>query len=267
MSVPSGCVALIGSGETGKHGRLVQERLLARYPLPVRVAIVETPAGFQPNIDSVTAKLRTFYEHNLQNFRPVVSVVQARRRGGPHDPDDPAVVATLEQADVIFAGPGSPTYAVKHLAGTATLEAMRKRMAGGATLVLSSAAAIAAGVLALPVYEVFKVGDDPHWTPGLNLLRNLGIEAAIVTHWNNREGGADLDTSHAYIGQERFADLLRQIPPGVPVLGIDEHTAVILEPDGAATVQGAGTATLISNGEEHVFIAGESFAVPSAMVH
>src|SRR5215217_3231178 len=102
----SGRVALFGSGETGKHGRLVQERMLARHPKPVRIAILETPAGFQPNVDAVTSKLRGFYEHNLQNLRPIVTVVPARARGGPYDPDDSAIAGLIDEADAIMAGPG-----------------------------------------------------------------------------------------------------------------------------------------------------------------
>ena len=73
-----GPIALFGSGETGKYGRQVQETLLLRYPKPVRVTIIETPAGFQPNVDVVTGKLRVFYEHNLQNARPEVTIAAER---------------------------------------------------------------------------------------------------------------------------------------------------------------------------------------------
>jgi cyanophycinase-like exopeptidase len=260
----TGKIVLFGSGETGKHGRFVQEQVLSAYRKPVRVAILETPAGFQPNVDVVTAKLRTFYEHNLQNFKPVVTSVPARRRGGEHDPDDPAVAGMLVDQDVIFAGPGSPTYVVRQLAGSATLVALRERFRQGATVVLASAAAAAAGCLTIPVYELFKVGDDPAWTPGLDLLAEVGLRAVVVPHWNNAEGGADLDTTHCYIGVDRFNELLRQLPPGIGVLGIDEHTAVVLDAAvGTGTVRGAGTATLVVDGVASVVPSGERFLLSS----
>jgi hypothetical protein len=53
-------------------------------------------------------------------------------------------------ADVIVACPGSPAKTIRQLAGTA---------------------AISAGRLALPVYEMFKIGEDPHWMPGLDRSR------------------------------------------------------------------------------------------------
>jgi hypothetical protein len=43
-------IALFGSGETSKRGRLVHEYLFRRLPVPVQIAIVETPAGLQPNV-------------------------------------------------------------------------------------------------------------------------------------------------------------------------------------------------------------------------
>src|SRR4051794_10787927 len=90
-----GRIALFGSSETGTHGRLVQERLLASHAKPVRIAILETPAGFQPNVDLVTARLRIFCEHNLQNVKPAVTVVPARHRGTDRNPNDPAIAGTL----------------------------------------------------------------------------------------------------------------------------------------------------------------------------
>lgn len=254
-----GSIALFGSGETGKYGRQVQEALLLRHPKPVRVTIVETPAGFQNNIDSVTAKLRTFYEHNLQNARPQVTIAAARRKGSAHDPDDPAVAATLADADVIFAGPGSPTYAARMLRDTRTLAAMRTKHAEGATFVFASAAAMAVGAWVLPVYEMFKVGDEPGWQPGLDLLGDRGLRVAVVPHWNNAEGGADLDTRCAFIGETRFAGMREQLPSDVAVLGIDEHTAVVIDGDDEATVLGAGTATIMRGERTEVIATRQTF--------
>ena len=43
-----GTIALIGSGETAHAGRQTFAALFAQLRPPVRVAIVVTPAGFQP---------------------------------------------------------------------------------------------------------------------------------------------------------------------------------------------------------------------------
>lgn len=51
----------------------------------------------------------------------------------------------------------------------------------------------------------------------------------IIPHFNNTEGGADLDTSHCYIGKDRATKLLSILPKKTPIMGIDEHTAVIID--------------------------------------
>ena len=70
--------------------------------------------------------------------------------------------------------------------------------------VFASAGAIAIGRYTLPVYEIYKAGHDLHWQDGLDLFGPFGLNLAFVSHWNNGEGGADLDTSHCFMGKERF---------------------------------------------------------------
>ena len=261
--MPPGLIALFGSGETAKRGRQIHETLLRTLDPPIRVAIVETPAGFQPNVDVVSRKLREFFEQRLQNFKPEVRVVAARRHGGPYDCDAAEIAAPLEAANYIFAGPGSPSYAARHLRGTRTLELICRRHEEGAALALSSAAAIAAGQFTLPVYEIFKVGEDPHWLPGLDLFARFGLRLTVVPHWNNAEGGSELDTTHAFVGAERFAALRALLPEPTTILGIDEHTACLLDPVArSGRVMGAGGVTVL-NGEgerETVLADGEGFS-------
>ncbi len=254
-----GPVILFGSGETARQGRQAQEDVLRGLPMPARVAIVESPAGFQPNVDYVTGKLRQFVEHNLQNFRPQVTIVPARGAGDPTvDPDDPEVAAQLQDATYIMAGPGSPTYTARTLAGTATLRAIRERWADGAGLAFASAAAIAFSAHLLPVYEIYKAGEEPAWRPGLDLLEPLGLDLAIVPHWNNREGGEHLDTSCCYMGVARFGRLRRMLPPTATILGIDEHTSCIIDPEeGTVRVRGQGELTLMTGEGCRTVPAGE----------
>lgn len=258
--MPTGPIAVFGSGETSKRGRQVHAALLERLPTPVRIAIVETPAGFQPNVAVVSDKLRAFFEQSLAAFQPQVSVVAARRRGGVYDPDAPEIAAPLVRADYIFAGPGSPTYAVRHLAGTRTLELICQRLDEGATLAVSSAAAIAFGRCTLPVYEIYKAGEELHWVDGLDVYGRLGLNLTVLSHWNNTEGGRDLDTSHCFMGADRFRYLRRMLPRETTVLAVDEHTACILDPEsGEVCVHGAGTATVIRGNREQVYQSGAVF--------
>jgi cyanophycinase-like exopeptidase len=256
-----GRIALFGSGETARAGRRAHEILLADYDKPVPTAIIETPAGFQPNAAVLSAKVRQFFEHNLQNFKPQVTIVPARRRGdGPHGTDDPSVAMALQDAMYVFAGAGSPTYAVRHLKDTRLWRCVGERLEAGATLALASAMALAVSAHTLPVYEIYKVGTDLHWTPGLDLLAAVGLDVTVVPHWNNTEGGAELDTSHCYVGEARFVELRQQLPDSTVILGIDEHTACVLDLGAErATVYGAGGVTILRGAATEAHPAGESF--------
>jgi hypothetical protein len=158
-----------------------------------------------------------------------VDVIPARRKNSSFSPDDPEICAPLLSANMIFMGPGSPTYAIRQLKDSLAWNIIRARHRLGASLVFASAATIAAGSQALPVYEIFKVGADVHILPGLDLFNDFGTPLSFVPHWNNAEGGSDVDTSRCFIGMDRFAEWCRLLPADHTTLGLDEHTGVILD--------------------------------------
>ena len=165
----------------------------------------------------------------------------------------------LGRARWAFAGPGSPTYALRQWRDTglpATLAGVVRR---GGTLVLGSAAAVTLGAFAVPVYEVYKVGEDPEWVDALDLLRELtGLQAAVIPHYDNKEGGTH-DTRFCYLGETRLAKLEEQLPDDVGVLGVDEHTAALLDIEARTlTVAGSGRVTVRRRGDSRTFAAGES---------
>src|SRR6185436_3065806 len=125
----------------------------------------------------------------------------ARKRDTPFSPDNAELTYPLLQAHLIFLGPGSPTYAVRQLEQTRAWHRLMARCRTGTTLVLASAAALAIGAYTLPVYEIYKVGEDLHWHRGLDFFGGLGLPLVFVPHWDNAEGGADLDTSCCFMGQ------------------------------------------------------------------
>jgi hypothetical protein len=249
MTEGPGLIALLGSGETAPSSGVVYDRLAARAEAPLQVSILETPAGFQPNSARVAGKVADFLSVRLQNLRPEIALLPARARGTAHSPDDPAASAAMLQSDLIFLGPGSPTYAAQQLAGSLAWQRLQARHRRGAAVVTASAATIAVGALALPVYEIYKVGAELHWQPGLNLLAPYGLSIVFVPHWNNAEGGTDLDTSHCYIGQGRYEQLVALLPAGQTVVGIDEHTGLVLDlVGGRAEVMGRGGVTIMRAG-------------------
>ena len=256
-----GRIALFGSGETARVGRRVHELLLEAYKKPVPVAVIETPAGFQPNTNVLAQDVKAFFEHSLQNFKPQVTIVPARRRGdGPYGTDDASLLGGIEEASYVFAGAGSPTYAVRHLADSRLWRTVAARLEDGATLALASAMALAVSTHTLPVYEIFKVGEELSWVPGLDLFGSLGMDLAIVPHWNNNEGGTELDTSHCYMGADRFAALRAMLPSETVILAIDEHTVCVVDLGREeARVHGAGSVSVIRDGKAQAYAADETF--------
>ncbi len=257
-----GQIALFGSGETSASGQKIFDQLLRQLPANPRIALLETPAGFELNSAQVIGRVADFLNHRLQNFSPQTEIIPARRRGTPFSPDEAQIAAPLLQADLIFAGPGSPSYAVRQLKDSLTWHYLLARHRLGATLAFSSAAVIAVGQQIMPVYEIYKVGEDPHWKPGLNLFALYGLSLVFIPHWNNNDGGTELDTSHCFIGQERFATLLNLLPVGQTVIGIDEHTALLISCDAQeCEVRGLGSVTLLRDGDVDVISSGKTFSL------
>lgn len=255
-----GPVILFGSGEISASAQAVYDALLRRMGRPYRVAVLETPAGFELNSDRVAGRVADYLRGHLLNYSPEVMVIPARRRGASFSPDDPQIVAPLLRARVIFLGPGSPTYAVRQLKDSLAWQMLLARHRLGAAVVLASAATIAASAQALPVYEIYKAGQDLHWVGGLDLFAAFGLHLVLVPHWNNSDGGAELDTSRCFMGQARFAELLALLPPGLTVLGIDEYTALMLDlQDGACRVMAGSGVTLLCPEGHKRYTRGQSF--------
>lgn len=257
----------MGSGETSAIGgqvfeAAVQSQRDGRSRGPVRISLLETPAGFENNASRVAGRVGDFITTRLQNYPIETHLIAARKKGTPFSPDEPEVVEPLYQSGVIFAGPGSPTYAARQLAGSLAWQIIQARHQRGAALVLASSAAIAASKFALPVYEIFKAGEDPHWKPGLDFFQPYGLQLVIVSHWNNREGGAEVDTSRCFMGQERFDALRAMLPPEITVIGIDEHTALTIDlANEDCQVNGSGEVHVLNQSGEESFAAGSHFSV------
>ncbi|MFA5872831.1 MAG: hypothetical protein WC832_02590 [Anaerolineales bacterium] len=203
-----------------------------------------------------------FLKTHLQNYNPIVDVVPARKRGTPFSPDEPNALQTLLSADLMFMGTGSPTYAVRQLTGSLAWDLVRVRQRQGAALVFASAATIAVGEYALPVYEIYKVGEDVRAVPGLGLFADFGLSLSFIPHWNNTDGGADTDTSRCFVGMDRFTQWCDMLPPGHTIVGLDEHTGLIIDFEaGKCTVNGISSVTLLRECNPEIYPAGSVFPV------
>jgi cysteinyl-tRNA synthetase len=81
-------------------------------------------------------------------------------------------------------------------------------------------------------------------------VRRAGIRAAVIPHYNNAEGGTH-DTRFCYMGERRLRVLESMLPDGCGILGIDEHTACIIDVDAASlTVRGRGRVIWRRHGTE-----------------
>ncbi len=238
-----------------KPHRAIFERFGSDTP---RALMIDTPFGFQENRDILVAKTLQFFTDSIG--RTVEAAGLARLHG-----EDPVVVeaglAKLRQADWVFAGPGSPTYALRQWAATPVPTILADKLEHGGVLVFSSAAALTVGVGTVPVYEIYKVGADPVWEPGLDLLTPLGLPVSVIPHYDNTEGG-NHDTRFCYLGEPRLAMLESQLDAGQHIIGIDEHTAIILDLDtDTAEIVGKGHVTLRVAGRSTVIEAGRTVPI------
>lgn len=252
-----GKLVLFGSGETSPTGKSIHRKILRTLSAKQNIAILETPAGFQPNSEVVAQEVADVFKTGLFEFVETVDIVPARKKGSNFSPNNEEILKPLKNASYIFLGPGSPTYVIKQLKSSKALSLIADRWQSGATLVLSSAAALAAGNFSLPVYEIYKVGDDLYWVEGLKLLKKANLNITIITHWNNSEGGERFDTGFCFMGEDRFKRLIKLLPKEELILGIDENTAVIFDfQKQIFTPLGAGNAHLLKNNEQLIFPKG-----------
>jgi hypothetical protein len=255
-----GQIAFLGSGETSLAGGRIFENLARALPQPLRIAILETPAGFELNSHQVAGRVGEFMKTRLQNYTPTIDIIPARKRGTPFSPDEPAILRSLLYANLIFMGPGSPTYAVRQLQGSLAWDIVRARHRMGATLAFASAATVSVGAWAIPVYEIYKVGEDVHSKIGLNLFSDFGMHLSFVPHWNNAEGGDDVDTSRCFLGMERFDVWCKSLPVENTTVGLDEHTGLIIDfESGQCEVSGVSSVSLVRDCDPKMYPAGAKF--------
>ena len=252
-------LAIMGSGETAPTMAKVHRALFERSGAEsVPAAIIDTPYGFQENADELSARTVRFFAESVGRE---VAVASYRSRGVDAVTAATAV-ARIREARYLMAGPGSPSYALHQWADGPIPGALADHLRDGGILTMASAAALTLGSVTIPVYEIYKVGADPGWLPGLDLLGPAtGLQAAVVPHYDNAEGG-NHDTRFCYMGERRLRILERQLPPGTFILGVDSHTALVLDLDRrTAAVSGLGGVTVRVDGRGTLFPSGSEVGI------
>lgn len=246
-------LVLFGSGETTPAFVQLHRQLLSQYDdvSSENAFVLDTTYGFQTNADDLTARLRTYFEDSTGVG---VGEVQMRSALGSAGASAAAVDA-VTSARWVFAGPGSPTYTARQWMAVGMQHAFARLLEQG-SLIAASAAAMTLGSHVMPVYEIYRVGEEPHWKPGLDVIGTaLGIKAAVIAHYDNAEGGTH-DTRFCFAGAARFRALEAQLPLDTGIIGVDEHTAAVIDLDAkTVTVHGRGGLTLRAPGghsERHI---------------
>jgi cyanophycinase-like exopeptidase len=239
-----GKLVIMGSGETAPGMTKVHRELLSGLG-EVRAVNLDTPYGFQLNVPQMTQKLVDYFKVSLQTDLKPLSFTNYEKPSGV---ERELFRQSVREANYIFAGPGSPSYALAQWKGLDLQEDLLHVLDNGGVVCFSSAAALTLGAFTAPIYEIYKAGAEPYWIEALNLLEVAGLNCVVIPHFDNKEG-ENYDTSCCYLGLRRLEILESMLEEGTATLGIDEHTAVIIDLDnGTLSVQGRGNAHWRNNG-------------------
>ncbi len=213
--------------------RLLIERLGAP---PVDSVLLDSPYGFQENADEISLRTVSYFRNlqiplDLASWRTPDDVLRREQ-----------ALVRIDDADYVFAGPGSPTYALRVWERSRLRDVLVDKLNHGGCVAFSSAAAATLGVATVPVYEIYKVGATPYWAPGLDLMAKVGLRAAVIPHYDNAEGGTH-DTRFCYLGEQRLRLMESMLDADTITVGVDEHTAALFDLD-ADTVTVLGRATV-----------------------
>lgn len=226
-----GPVALLGSGEfLGDMERLDRSLLNGRPP---RVVHLPTAAGQESG-----RRLRYWRDLARAHFVDRIGVeVDTVGVLDINSANDPANVARLDGAGLIYLSGGNPGYLAAALRDSAVLHRIHQLMDEGVAIAGCSAGASALTAIAPDVRS--GQGDDA----GLRLIANL----AVIPHYDA-----------ARRRRKRMIDLfLRSVPEDVTVVGVDENTAIVTHDRETFEVYGVGTAVRLSDGA--VFGPGDLF--------
>ncbi|NNN18273.1 MAG: type 1 glutamine amidotransferase-like domain-containing protein [Acidimicrobiaceae bacterium] len=254
-------LTIMGSGETSptmvKTHRENFSKISKKKPLCV---ILDTPFGFQRNAGDIAAKAIDYFKVSLN----VEAEIASFRSALIDRLDQERFFSKLSNADFIFSGPGSPTYALRQWKNTQVPKILANKLVKGPVIItFSSAASLTLGSHTIPVYEIYKVGEEPEWAQGLDILGIFGIKGAIIPHFNNTEGG-NHDTRFCYLGEDRLTLMESMMNPGESIFGIDEHTAIVIDLDtDKVSVTGNGTFTIRNQGRQVNFESGTEIPLQS----
>lgn len=260
MTLPR-ILAIMGSGETAPTMVSTHRRLTSLLPSPVRAVVLDTPYGFQENAPELAQRAVDYFATSVNVDLRIAGLTRMQTNDHGESADAVTIekgLRMIDDADYIFAGPGSPTYSLRQWNNTPLRAMLTRKLTTGGVVTFASAAALTLGRRTVPVYEIYKAGVDPYWLEGLDILGEFGIRATVIPHFDNAEGGHH-DTRFCYLGERRLQVLERHFDDDEYVIGIDEHTGLVIDFDReVAEVVGNSTVTLRKNSQQRTFTKGDS---------
>ncbi|MDQ1488772.1 MAG: cyanophycinase [Actinomycetota bacterium] len=217
----TGTLALVGGAEWQDGCRKFDAALLEASGTD-EVLVLPTAAAFENPRRAVETARRYFDELGAN--------VSALMVLGRREAEDDTNAAVVRGSRFVYIGGGSPMHLRSVLKGSRLWEALVEVWNDGAVLAASSAGAM---VLCDPMV-------DPRggaYTVGLGLLSNM----PIFPHH---------DTAPAHL-RERSIELR---PDSSVLVGIDEQTALLRDPDGSWRVAGQGTVTIYGPTRDEVAV-------------
>lgn len=259
MTLPR-ILAIMGSGETAPTMVSTHRRLTSLLPAPARAVVLDTPYGFQSNASDLAQRAVEYFATSVNVQLQVAGLTRMQPTGGVA-PDAVAIekgLRLVDDAHYLFAGPGSPTYALRQWTNTPLRSLVANKLQNGGIVTFASAAALTLGCHTVPVYEIYKAGVDPFWLDGLNVLSDIGITATVIPHFDNAEGG-NHDTRFCYLGESRLRMLETHLHADEFIIGVDEHTALVIDLErDVADVVGNATVTLRKGDAQKIYPSGQS---------
>ena len=260
MTLPR-ILAIMGSGETAPTMVSTHRRLTSLLPSPVRAVVLDTPYGFQENAPELAQRAVDYFATSVNVDLRIAGLTRMQTNDHGESADAVTIekgLRMIDDADYVFAGPGSPTYSLRQWNNTPVRAMLIQKLTSGGVVTFASAAALTLGRRTVPVYEIYKAGVDPYWLEGLDILGEFGIRATVIPHFDNAEGGHH-DTRFCYLGERRLQILERHFDDDEFVIGVDEHTGLVIDFDReVAEVVGNSTVTLRKNSQQRTFTKGDS---------
>lgn len=205
-----GTLALVGGAEW--RGGCDFDRDLLQVSGASEVLVLPTGAAFEQPERTIEAATHWFADLGVP-VRPLRVLTRP-------DALDPQNVGPIRDAAFVYLAGGSPMHLRMVLKDSLVWDALVAAWQGGATVAGTSAGAM---VLCDPMV-------DPRGgalTLGLGLLTQL----AVIPH-------------HDTWSEDKAKRTIKIAPRGLPLVGIDERTALLRGPDGAWSAAGAGSVTV-----------------------